>query len=117
MAEIHELPGAAAPHPADPEGPSETALTQAAYLFSEIASLAHRTDRQCFYSHAAFDALHVDADHVNLELTRLRDVICRLGWMADLGCAKLTGHEDVRGDAEKWLMPPVYNDIGRREED
>ena len=91
--------------------PSATHLKQAAQLFDEIASLASRTDRDCFYRISEFDESDgrtVPAEQASLFIEDLRDVIRRVGWMADLGSQKLTGHAQVRGDVEEWLLSPSY---------
>lgn len=49
----------------------------------------------------------------NSELAKvLPDAICslaqRIGWAADLAA----GGTGLRGDAEQWMMPPLYHDNG-----
>jgi hypothetical protein len=34
--------------------------------------------------------------------------VARIGWLGDMGCKKLTGGESINGDAEHWMMSPVY---------
>lgn len=96
MADQHTTPAA----PADLAAAAK--LDQAAGLFEEIATLASRTDRECFHLHGVIldDIPPELASRVFDELARLRDVITRIGWMADLGCG-----ENVRGGAAVWLLP------------
>ncbi len=97
-------------------------ITRASALFEEIATLALRADRHCHFEHEFFDDPDSDglivAERVSLELAYLRDVIRRLGWTADLGCALVCGTQTslgpVRGDAQAWMLSPSFN--GAREE-
>lgn len=89
-------------------------FAQAAQLFTEVATLASCTDDACRYIHddmLSGGSLALEA--VQLELDRLREVIRRIGWMADLGAAKLGARGGVRGDAEQWLLSPAYQSISR----
>jgi len=91
--------------------PSATHLEQATQLLEEISTLASRADRDCFYRLAEFDESDgrtVPAEQASLVIEGLRDVIRRMGWMADLGSEKLTGSTQVRGDVECWLLSPTY---------
>ena len=77
-------------------------------LFEEIASSAYQIDR-LFY-HSLLDAAGDEDEKLNTLLNMLREKVSRIGWMADLGSKKLTGSENIKGDAEQWLMSPVYAD-------
>jgi hypothetical protein len=79
-------------------------------LFEEIATLANRLDRECFFAHGDL-VEDREPEQVQLELDRLRDAVCRIGWMADLGHEHLMGGPEVRGDAEAWLLSPRYRDM------
>ncbi len=45
----------------------------------------------------------------------LETISSKIGWLADLGIEKLTGHTDIVGDAEDWFLPPSYHDINRED--
>lgn len=54
----------------------------------------------------------------NSELTMvLPDAICslaqRIGWAADLAA----GGTGLRGDAERWMMPPLYHETTRNRQE
>ena len=50
-----------------------------------------------------------DPASLNSQVDILRDLICRIGWMADLGADKIGGSQ-ARGGAEAWLLSPLYNE-------
>ncbi|UST54919.1 hypothetical protein NF681_06945 [Comamonadaceae bacterium OTU4NAUVB1] len=70
-------------------------------LLSEIAALAHRTDHRLRLlpcGDGEIDAIEVDT---------LRDVVMRMGWMADVALQRLDSINTMRnGHAEQWLLPP-----------
>lgn len=68
-----------------------------AALFGEAAAVAHRADVGACCPDTAEDW--------EAEARRLREAVCRMGWLADLG-ASLAGSEPVRGDATWWLLSP-----------
>ncbi len=75
-----------------------------AALFGEIADLADSADRMAY----AVDACDLASCE---ELARkLRDTICRIGFIADQGAHDL-GKGYVRGDAVLWLLPPAYHGV------
>lgn len=87
------------------------AAEQAAQGLEEIANLASSAERSCYYHHDQFlvgEDEHLSPEPVNLELDRLRDVIRRLGWMADVCYTRLTGAAGVRS-AEEWFFSPMFN--------
>jgi hypothetical protein len=96
--------------------PSKKTLDLVSQLLEEIASLSARTDRHCFYAFGEFTEGILEPEQVTLELDSLRDVINRLGWLADLANAKLNDGESIRGDAEQWLLSPMYNQTREQEE-
>jgi hypothetical protein len=96
-----------APNGQSGDSPSEIAIRQAAGLFEQIANCATAADRLCYYS----DPCEQDFDRLHHELDLMRELMLRVGWLADLGAAKIGGSV-TRGDAEQWMLPPVYNAIG-----
>ena len=81
---------------------------QAAHLFDEIASIAASADRTIFYGPLAHEIDGGgDTEQMQLHIDALRSMICRIGWMADLGSAAL-GRGVVRGSAEDWLLSPLF---------
>lgn len=82
-------------------------------LFGEIASVASNADRACYF--AGIDG---PDESLQLIIIRLREDICRIGWMADLGGALLNGGPIVtgaRGDPQEWMLSPAYNLLGKAE--
>lgn len=79
-------------------------VAQAHGLFEEIANSANEIDRLCFV--LGGDPTNWQTAGLNIDI--MRRMVAQIGWMADLGCKKLTGSEDVKGDAEQWMMSPVY---------
>ncbi len=73
-------------------------LDQLHALLTEAAILADETDESCKSIPNEFDE-----DQILRHIDRLRDIVCRLGWMADLSL-KVIGESTVRGDAEHWLI-------------
>ena len=90
--------------------PTLLALKQAVGLFEEIAGAAAQIDRSCHFALPDLGSEPVDPEEVLLELDRLRQAVRRIGWMSNLGCAKLRGDElvrgGVRGNAERCLIWP-----------
>lgn len=94
---------AAAPNHAD-------LLERARVIFEEIANVANRADRQCFHTHGEIFSKVEGGDvsgRIEMELVGLRDVICRLGHLADFGSSELQGSV-IRGEVKDWLLPPSY---------
>lgn len=70
-------------------------------LLAEIATLAHRTD------HRLRLTPNDTGDLDEIEVETLRDVVMRLGWMADVALQRLDSIHTMRnGHAEQWLLPP-----------
>jgi hypothetical protein len=81
---------------------------QAAHLFGEIASIAATADRAIYYGPLPHEIDSADsAERMQLHIDALRSMICRIGWMADLGLEAL-GNGVVRGGAEEWLLGPLF---------
>ena len=96
------------PEGGKPEELAAARLDQAAMLFEEIATLALRTERECSRTHGGIVGVEdPNPQSAEDELARLRDVISRLGWLADLGCSRIVGSESIKGGAEAWLLPPI----------
>lgn len=70
-------------------------------LLSQIASTAYLTDRRLRLvpvGDARIDEMEIDA---------LRDVVMRMGWMADIALQRLGSINTMHnGHAEQWLLPP-----------
>lgn len=85
--------------------PTELDIHRAAVLFQESASLA-----SCI-SELASEAINSGADdllrghQLTLAAGRLAE---KIGWISDLGGGLLTGDLGIKGEAEDWLLPPVY---------
>lgn len=73
-------------------------------LLEEIGSSAVRINE--LYRHMGGGDR--DVDSLEMQIRVMENLVSRIGWMADLGCKKLTGAESVLGDAEQWLMHPAY---------
>lgn len=92
------------------EQESSALLERAKLIFEEIANQANRLDQRCHYTHG--DLIEEtwqepNPDRIEMELTSLREAICRLGHLADFGSSELNGSV-VRGETRAWLLPPVY---------
>ncbi len=89
-----------------PFTPSAVQLKQAIALFEHIAAGASEIDTLCFYGEQPGAD---DVEKLLLQINVMRRLVARLGWMADLGGAKLTGNgPEVKGGAEDWLLAPSY---------
>lgn len=71
-------------------------------IFGEIASLAAHGDEMCYHFGGNEDV----AEMVH-QLKFMRDLVNKLGLLADLGADKLGGGM-IRGGAEEWMLPPAY---------
>lgn len=78
------------------------AIAETQVLLEQMASLASHGDRMCY--HMGADG---NLDQTTHQLMFLRDLVSRLGWLADLGLGKLNGGQCV-GGAEEWMLPPAY---------
>ena len=79
----------------------------ATHLFTEIANSAIEID-QLFYHTGHADDVESLAAYSRI----VRTLVNRMGWMADLGNKKLNEREEVKGDAEQWMIHPAYiNDL------
>jgi hypothetical protein len=92
-------------------------INRATHLFEEIATAANNLDKMFYKRMNAWTGLDDSGEfdeHQFAELDQVRKAIQTIGWMADNGTTKLGGSE-IRGDAEAWLMSPVYQAIGEKE--
>ncbi len=85
---------------------SEPNLTEAQLieLHEQIASIAIRADKLCYYRSTE----HGD-DYLEMVIDLLRAEIQRMGLLADIG-----GREGIRGGAREWLLPPSWSDESER---
>jgi hypothetical protein len=90
---------------------TEQKVKQVTLLLEQIASSALVIDSLCYHTPPDADA---DADDLYTKISVMRDMVARIGWMADLGLEKLTGQADIKGGAEQWLMSPVYVETLKR---
>lgn len=81
---------------------NSVAIAQAQVILEQIAALASHGDRMCYYMGG-----DGDMDQITHQLMFLRDLVGRMGWLADLGLGKLNGGQCV-GGAEEWMLPPAY---------
>jgi len=75
-------------------------------LLGEIASMAYCTDKH-LSNHPADvnDAYQYEAD-------MLRDVVARMGWIADMALKRLDSINCIHGgDAAAWLLPARCTDL------
>ena len=80
-------------------------IALATHLFTEIATSAIEIDQLYAYtSHSD------DVEGLAAYGRIVRTLVQRIGWMADLGNKKLNEREEVQGDAEQWMLHPVYVD-------
>lgn len=89
---------------------STLAFEQAKVLAEEITAIAVYMDRLHFHG---FEQVRQavkrgDPEPIDLLLTTLRNDALRVGWLGDLLLEKLTGMTQIRGDAEHWLLCPIY---------
>ncbi len=91
-------------------------VTQAGWLFVEIANAADLADRIC--------SIDGGEDHKATLADMLRESICRIGWLADLGAEKIgqcaTRDAGDGADVAQWLLCPAYHraaDRGRTLDD
>lgn len=96
----------------DKSGLSETETKQVAVVFGEIAALASRADRLCFYStRPSISGMSEEAAHeveqLEILVDQLRDICSRIGLLADFGTKK-AGESQMNGGIEGWLLPPIY---------
>ncbi|RYG57334.1 MAG: hypothetical protein EON56_02680 [Alphaproteobacteria bacterium] len=76
-------------------------------LLGEITSAAYFTESL----HAKLDVTEGDKDD---EIHALRQVVARMGWMADMALHRLGSHNCLReGRAQDWLLTPVTLDAFR----
>lgn len=86
---------------------TDIGVERAAVILGQIADVAHRADRLCYHVGGSMDG---DIEALSLEWDRLRDVICQVGFLADVASKELGRVQNVaRGaNAEDWMLPPVY---------
>ena len=98
-----------------PASRSQAALMaqQQASLFGEIATLAHRADRICFFGPIVGELSKSDpnfesnVERAELLVAELRDMFARIGLFADMGL-RMSGDPGAVGGVEEWLLPPSY---------
>ncbi|WP_394791514.1 hypothetical protein [Rhodoferax sp.] len=93
------------------KAPKVNDLKLAHMLFEEIAAAATDVDELCYHGAAPGD----DLEQYEVQMRVVRGLVQRIDWMADVGCGKTdgSGRPSIKGDAEDWLMPPVYQDARR----
>lgn len=77
---------------------------RAVAILSELAMLAHKTDRGCSAETRAI--VDRDPEDVQHQVDLLQAMLCRLGWLADQAAMEL-GAEPYRGDAAEWMLPSL----------
>ncbi|TAK75614.1 MAG: hypothetical protein EPO12_18305 [Aquabacterium sp.] len=86
------------------------AIELAGQLFGEIASLAQRLDRECYYAPFALypsaGEVKDDVEKLELHVDRLREAICAIGLMADRGSRATVGQSHQSNLAD-WLASPA----------
>ena len=80
---------------------SDLSIQQAKAFAMEIASAASNANQLCYY----FAPDSGDTAHYEAQLQMMRDVVKRIGWLAD-ECASKLGASTVVGDASAWMAPP-----------
>jgi hypothetical protein len=86
---------------------SDSGVKRAQVILGQIAQIAHRTDRLCYYTDGA---IAENSEAQELQLDRFREVVCYLGYLADIANEQLGGHFMMaRGTrVENWMLPPIY---------
>lgn len=86
------------------------AIDLAGSLFGEIADLAQRLDRECYYAPNGISTEDSRAagevERLELHANRLREAISLIGAMADAGARATTG-ERCNESLADWLVSPV----------
>ncbi|AOF81400.1 hypothetical protein BSY238_98 [Methyloversatilis sp. RAC08] len=93
-------------------GLSEVETKQVAVVLGEIAALASRADRLCYYSTKPCRLGMSEEDvhelaQLEILVDQLRDICSRIGLLADFGTKK-AGESQMNGGIEGWLLPPIY---------
>lgn len=97
----------------DKSGLSKVETKQVAVVLGEIASLASRADRLCYYAPKIFQidgadsSSNDDIEQLEMLVDQLRDICSRIGLLADFGTKK-AGESQMNGGIEDWLLPPIY---------
>ena len=102
------------PAPAD-QTEEDIDLYKIGLILNSIASAAASNDLYCFHAHADLQIQGANTDLVGIELDRMRDLIKRFGWLADLCNKRLgsCGSLVVCGEnAEEWLLAPAERVTG-----
>lgn len=90
---------------------SAIAAGQVSALFGEIATIADRLDRECYYT--TDEVEDWDGERSVLFIDRLREAIRRMGLIADMGSGLVGGGiGPMRQGVEGWLLPPIYSRHG-----
>jgi hypothetical protein len=77
-------------------------------LLYDIALIAERA--KTIFQHSSLD----DPDAAEALAVMLVDDLKRIGWLADRA-SHLMGSLQVVGDADAWMLPPIYRTIGQEE--
>ncbi len=88
---------------ADRNAVSPVTIDELKVILGEIASLAQRGDAMYFH----FWDSGADRDEAETLHNSMRNLIGRMGMLADLGLGKV-GDAPVKERLEEWLLPPSY---------
>ncbi len=80
---------------------------QLGILLNEIASMAKNVER---FSTLLMANLGPGQHDDETYLSAIKAIAQRIGWAADMACDRIEGSGcAVYGDAEKWMMPPMFH--------
>ena len=80
---------------------------QLGILLNDIAGMAKHIDR---FTSLLMANLGYGQDDEETYLTAIEAMAQRIGWVADMASDRIDGTGGaVRGDAEKWMMPPSFH--------
>ncbi|MYZ53170.1 hypothetical protein [Malikia spinosa] len=80
---------------------------QLGILLNDIAGMAKHIDR---FTSLLMANLGCGQDDEETYLTAIEAMAQRIGWAADMACDRIEGAGSAMyGDAEKWMMPPMYH--------
>ena len=75
----------------------------AADILMEIAVTARRADRLCYFADPT------DLDDAETVIATLRALVCQIGWIADEGLIRFSGHHQIVGGPADWMLSPKLN--------